>query len=62
MTTEGRRFSVNNSHLLISCCDFFAAFPVPLEHLEESCVMGPFQFRPGKPEWELGFSKARWML
>lgn len=50
MTTEGRRFSVNNSHLLISCCHFFAAFPVPLEHLEESCVMWSFQLQPGKPQ------------
>lgn len=49
MTTAGRQFSVNNSQLLISCCHFFAVFPVPLEHLEESCVMGPFKCSQESP-------------
>lgn len=58
MTSEGRRSSVNNSHLLISCCHFFAAFPVPLEHLEESDVIWSFELQPAQAKRELGFFKA----
>lgn len=50
MTTEGRRRRANNSHLLISCCHFLAAFPVPLEHLEQSGVTRPFELQPVKPK------------
>lgn len=64
MTTAGRQFSVNNSQLLISCCHFFAVFPVPLEHLEESCVMGPFKCSQESPSvifcsWIFGHQRKR---